>query len=724
MRPLHPRIYTHLVTLWLALSLGGIVLGIVVWQRLNQSLDASLRGASFRIALQGAYRSLTDAESAARAYYLDGDSAELDAFHAAQSQFPGRFDDLADLAGTHPELQRDLMELRSTADLYLKVLDDNVALRGKSGRDALLPEKSQGLADAKDLANRLRSIVARLEQNPQDLLATHSTAARFELQRALSTTLAAGLFGLGAGVLAFYLSRVALRQEKQQRELSEHALRAERAAQDKSTFLANMSHEIRTPMNAILGFGELLVSELPAGSRSRQHARSIYDSAQSLLQLINDILDLSKIEASMLELHLDPSDVREVTSFLQTVFAQQAARKSLKLEFFVDPNLPHALLVDRSRLRQVLVNLVGNAIKFTQKGGVAVRILWELNPETRNSGTLKFQVTDTGVGIPAEKQVQIFEPFVQVDTRRPFEQQGTGLGLSIVLRLIERMGGTVRVESEVGMGSTFTVALPDVSISARLPASTHPSADEVVDFDDLAPAEILVVDDNAVNRNLLASTFEGTRHGVRFATNGREAVESVRGGRPDIVLMDIRMPEMDGQTALTEIRKLPGAELLPVIAVTASSIVDDEHRLRGTFAGYLRKPFTRAMLFREMAAFLPRRGSAAAPAASGRTMANDKPAKGRPERWPALLPVLRKIERTQWPGVNESGAIPEVKEFAERLAELGESRDCPPLSEYALTLLADAESYSVHRLEERLSKFPALIQEIERLVGAQPAATA
>lgn len=712
MRPIHPRIYTHLVTLWLALSLGGIVLGIVVWQRLNQSLDASIRGASFRIALENAYRTLADAEASARGYFLTGKSEFLEAYQAEEKAFPGRFTELADLAASHPEVQvrRDVMELRAVAATRFKVLDDNVELRQTKGLDALIAESPM---EGKELGDRVRQIVAHLEQNPQDLLATHSTAARYELQRALSTTLAAGLFGLGAGVLAFYLSRVALRQEKQKRELSEHALRAERSAQDKSTFLANMSHEIRTPMNAILGFSELLVAELPTGGRSRAHARSIYDAARALLQLINDILDLSKIEASMLELHLDPADVRETTSFLQTVFAQQAARKGLKLEFSVDPNLPHALLVDRSRLRQVLVNLVGNAVKFTERGGVKVRILWELNEPARSSGTLTFEVSDTGVGIPPEKQAQIFEPFVQVDTRRPFEQQGTGLGLSIVLRLMERMGGTVKVESELGVGSTFQIQLPGVSISARLPAEKNSSADEVVDFNDLAPAEILVVDDNAVNRNLLGSTFDGTHHKVRFATNGREAVERVRERLPDVVLMDIRMPEMDGQTALTEIRKLPGAETLPVIAVTASSMVEDESRLRGVFAGYLRKPFTRPMLFREMVTFLPRRSApdtpAAAPAVAPKAM---------PAEWPALVQALRKIERVQWPKVRESGAISEIKEFGLSLAELGRSRFCPRLSEYANGLVTEANAYAVARLEERLSQFPEIILEIERLADS------
>jgi signal transduction histidine kinase/DNA-binding NarL/FixJ family response regulator len=714
MRPIHPRIYTHLVTLWLAMSAGGIVLGIVVWQRLNQSIDASLRGATFRIALQNVDRSLERAQSAARTYCLTGAQVDFTAFEADREDFDARFREFGQLAHEHPRLEEDVLELRAVSERQLRLLESQVERRQ---REQVTPSSTEpDFEQTRELNDRKRDIIDRLEHYPQDLLATHSTAARFELQRALSTTLAAGLFGLGAGVLAFYLSRVALRQETQKRELSELALRAERASQDKSTFLANMSHEIRTPMNAILGFSELLTAELPQGGRSRQHARSIYDAARSLLQLINDILDLSKMEASMLELHLEPGDVREVTSLLQTVFAQQATRKGLRLNISVADDLPSALLVDRARLRQILVNLVSNAIKFTERGSVAVRAKWEKDPAVPESGTLLLEVSDTGLGIPPEKQAEIFQPFVQVDTRRPTEQQGTGLGLSIVLRLAERMGGTVRVVSDVGRGSTFVIRVPDVAISPHVPATETSPAEETIDFNDLAPADILVVDDNAVNRNLLGSTFEGTHHTVRFATNGREAVESVRATLPAVVLMDIRMPEMDGQTALSEIRKLPGAAALPVIAVTASSMIEDENRLRGVFAGYVRKPFTRPMLFKQMAAVLPRR----APAVRGAARARTSEA-AQPSQWTELAVQLRRLQKTEWPRVSESGAITEIKDFAHTLQRLGLSRSCPRLREFAQSLATDAEAYAIVRLEDRLAHFPALIAEIETAAAAAAA---
>ena len=173
----------------------------------------------------------------------------------------------------------------------------------------------------------------------------------------------------------------------------------------------------------------------------------IRESASSLLQLINDILDLSKIEAGMVELHPEPTAMREITDFLRTIFAEQAARKGLKVDFVLGAGLPHALMLDRSRLRQILVNLVGNAVKYTERGSVAVSLGWRVNPSSRGQGTLLVEVRDTGIGIPAERRAEIFEPFVQVDPTPGSETQGTGLGLSIVKRLIQRMGGAISLES-------------------------------------------------------------------------------------------------------------------------------------------------------------------------------------------------------------------------------------------------------------------------------------
>jgi signal transduction histidine kinase/DNA-binding response OmpR family regulator len=715
MRLNRSQTYLYLVVIWLVLSVGGVVIGMVVWNRFNQSLNGAISDARFKLSLENVRSVLQEAETAQRGFLLTGDESYLGPFRYAEQTFPGQFDQLAELALNDPDMHNEIFTLRSLADMKLASLRKTIEIRQKNGMNAAVTAVRSG--EDKAFMDKIRQVLEQMDRRPRDMFSSDSARTRADLRRASMVTLAAGFIGLGAGALALYLSRVAFLKEKNERALAEQALRAERAAEEKSAFLANMSHEIRTPMNAILGFSELLTVELPAGGRSRQYARSIREAARSLLQLINDILDLSKIEAGMIELHLEPTDPREVVEFLRTVFGQQTARRNIKLAFSFATDLPHALVLDSSRLRQILINLVGNAIKFTNQGEVVTTVGWEMDPVARNRGTLTIDVRDTGVGIPPEKQAAIFEPFVQVDSTRAPENQGTGLGLSIVSRLTERLGGTVSLKSSLGEGSTFSLRFPDVVISARLPASAQPEDELVIDFNQLAPATLLVVDDNTINRELLAGMFEQSHHVMRFATNGREAVESVKQSRPDLILMDLRMPEMDGRTALHEIHKLPGAELLPIIAVTASSMLDGEQVLRGVFAGYLRKPFTRQLLFQEMAQFLPRNRAPVAPLPASATPAMPETR----ERWPELIKALRQLETTKWPAARDGGSVKEAKEFARRLEELARPAGCPPVRAYAAELTAAADTYAVAKMEKLLQAFPDLTRSLADQTVPPPA---
>src|SRR5712691_6493856 len=231
------------------------------------------------------------------------------------------------------------------------------------------------------------------------------------LELAQTDRMVPAVLGISAGLCAIFLIWVAFRQKRRQLALLEEKLCAEKTVVEKSAFLANISHEIRTPMGAILGFSELLAAE-PLTPRQSLYVRSIQQSGTSLLQLINDVLDVSKIDAGRMELLLEPTDVREICSFLRMMFAQQAATKSLQLKFDTG-QVPPSLLLDRLRLRQVLVNLVGNAIKFTEKGSVRVQLNWSPQPDDPARGALLIDVEDTGVGISLEKQADIFKPFVQ-----------------------------------------------------------------------------------------------------------------------------------------------------------------------------------------------------------------------------------------------------------------------------------------------------------------------
>jgi len=504
-------------------------------------------------------------------------------------------------------------------------------------------------------------------------------------------------------------------QEQARRKLVEGKLHAEQAVREKSAFLANMSHEIRSPMNAILGFSELLEPEGLTPKQS-QYVRAIRDSGASLLHLINDILDLSKLEAGKLELHPDPTDMRDSCEFLRTVFGQQVLTKSLQLQFEISPDLPRALLLDRLRLRQVLVNLLGNAIKFTERGGIKLRVAWKSQEDAR-SGTLMIDVEDTGIGIPADKLEEVFKPFVQADSRQTTEKEGTGIGLTIVKRIMDLMGGGLTVESVVDQGTVFHLRLANVPVSERLPMGDHAKPGGAVDFNDFAPATLLVADDHQANRELIAGIFEKTHHCVQFAGNGQEALECLKKTKPDAVLLDIRMPVMDGRTALAEIRKRPSLASLPVIAITASGEASADPQENSQFNGFIRKPFSRHELFIALAQFLPRvaqNGAIDSFSSAEIAASMPRPSPERAAQWRELTLKLRHQEADEWPSLRDSLAINATRAFARKLLDLAQAAQCSPLASYAATLTTFAEGYAIGQMERHLAAFPKLIESIER----------
>ena len=544
--------------------------------------------------------------------------------------------------------------------------------------------------------------------SPEMNQATHEERKLMSLM-----TWVVSLLGIGAAVIAWSLYRIDCQQERVQHDLLEAKLQAEEAVRMKSAFLANMSHEIRSPMNAILGFSELLEPEGLTPKQS-QYVRAIRDSGAALLQLINDILDLSKLEAGKLELHPSPTDMRDSCEFLRTVFAEQALKKSLQLQFELSSDLPRAVLLDRLRLRQVLVNLLGNAIKFTERGHVKTRVSWQAGNHG-SDGTLLIDVEDTGIGIPREKIEEIFQPFVQADTRRDVNNQGTGIGLTIVKRLIEMMTGTLTVESTIGQGSVFHLRFSNVPVSVRLPVGDHAEPGGTVDFNDFAAATLLIVDDNEANRDLMAGMFEKTHHRLHYAANGKEALDFLDKAKADLVLLDIRMPVMDGRTALAEIRKRPALLSLPVIAVTASSREGEDEALRREFNGYIRKPFSRQTLFLSLAEFLQRTPSTDLSKEQVFSKTVSPALAFVPEHaaeWRALSVQLSGLEAGEWPGLCASLAFNETRAFAHKLFLLGHAAHCDEVINYAATLTKFADAYAVGEMERQLDRFPTLVESI------------
>lgn len=402
---------------------------------------------------------------------------------------------------------------------------------------------------------------------------------------------------VGVFVDLFHKSEQVKRQAEQRIQLAhEQAARieAERASVAKSQFLTNISHELRTPMTAIIGMTDLSLVE-PLAPKVREYLDAVHTNAHLLLELLNEILDLSKLESGTLTLESAPLSLRKIVGELKHTFSHRADQKGLKFAVITAPEVPEHLVGDSLRLRQVIFNLLANALKFTEEGQVTL----ELSVESAcdREAWIKFSVADTGIGISPLDQERIFAPFTQVDASTKRRRDGAGLGLAISADLIRAMGGRRAVLSELGKGSRFSFVVPllidrgKLDAAPNINAPAEPRLADVLSPASAAPAlTVLLAEDTPTNQVLVRHALGKRGHEVVVAGDGRTAVELAQNRQFDVILMDLQMPDMDGFEATAMIRRLPGRQP-PIIALTAHTMIGDRDRcLSAGMQEYLSKP--------------------------------------------------------------------------------------------------------------------------------------
>lgn len=489
--------------------------------------------------------------------------------------------------------------------------------------------------------------------------------------------------------------------------------KANQANKSKSEFLANMSHEIRTPMNAILGFSEALYHKLDNNEMKRM-VKSVLNSGNMLLTLLNDILDLSKIEAGKLELSTQPVDILSIVNEIKLLFNDKATKKGIELNVYASHHFPEVLKLDEIRIKQVLFNLVGNAIKFTHRGYVNIHVgFTRINSERCD---LRIDVEDTGIGIQDTQMEMIFEAFRQQTDQSSKLYEGVGLGLAISKRLVEKMNGTISVKSRVEKGSTFSVVIP----TTELKDSVYKGGSAVTDYKhvEFENSNVLVVDDVFTNIEMVESFLARTNLVVSSAENGEIAMQILKYTVPDIILLDMRMPGLDGYEVAKLIKSDARLKHIPLIAFTASVFSSDKIESSGLFDGFLYKPVSRKQLISELVKFLPCRVILESEAQNTTPLTNDVEKSLSLVKIPLseVYDVLKSQFIPEWQNISQQLVLFEIESFANKLLDYGKSISASFIENYAQTLKGSLDSIDLESIKDQLAGFPIFVESVAKLV--------
>ncbi|MDH4129106.1 MAG: ATP-binding protein [Spirochaetota bacterium] len=505
-------------------------------------------------------------------------------------------------------------------------------------------------------------------------------------------------------------------RNKAEKALIEAKHQAEKANEAKSEFLANMSHEIRTPLNAILGFTEILKDKI-ADKQNQQYLLSISTSGKALLSLINDILDLSKVEAGKLDLEYTNVNPHDIFNEIKQIFSQKIAEKSLDFIIEIDKTIPKSLILDEIRLRQILLNLVGNAIKFTSKGFIKLSVNSTYPDNDTSKLNLIISVEDSGIGISNDQKELIFEPFVQ-QKGHSTKYGGTGLGLSISKRLVDIMDGVISVTSDPNKGSKFNVILKNIAVGSVIDIDELKDEADFIKSIKFEPVTILIADDIKHNRDLLRGFLEYNEINIIEAENGQDTIDKAKLHKPDIILMDMKMPVINGYDASRIIKGDNDIKNIPIIAITASAMKETENNVTSITDGYLRKPVSRMDLISELIKFLKYSTTKEdiIETIDNQLHESDEDLHINIE---ILSELLKKIESdfiNQWKEISLGLDFNKINNFALSVNDLASKYNYKPLINWAEALKSNVLIFDVDSITKTMTKFPEILDKIREFV--------